>query len=398
MQKLFLVSLFFLLSNASFGQRKIDLNDLLLQQLLAIDTTTVALPNTFKPSYLEKIDLRTETDEFDIANQRYSIRLSPSTAKIRKAQRNLYQLYQEKGQLTQQRQMIKHIDRAYENVLNIFRLSKEISLQQSLLEVLKDEEKVYQKLIVSSAEAPEKWLDLQQEIAQIEIELFDNQQNITHLAVEGATTLDWATMISAEKLVEQLSMPLAQNSYFLEQKRNDLELALVTGEIQLEQAESRNLFDFIQLEYQDSKQNAFREQVAVTAAFQIPFSSNAKLKIAELNLEKISAQQKIEDRQFWKQQKEKDLVHQLQLDTEIYQRFQTNQQANEEQFNVLLETYDQYKTASPLLLLHQKKVTIQQQMSLLKMEHKLYQTYLEYLQLTEQLYQLPLRNCLMEKE
>jgi len=205
-------------------------------------------------------------------------------------------------------------------------------------------------------------------------------------------------MISAEKLVEQLSMPLAQNSYFLEQKRNDLELALVTGEIQLEQAESRNLFDFIQLEYQDSKQNAFREQVAVTAAFQIPFSSNAKLKIAELNLEKISAQQKIEDRQFWKQQKEKDLIHQLQLDTEIYQRFQTNQQANEEQFNVLLETYDQYKTASPLLLLHQKKVTIQQQMSLLKMEHKLYQTYLEYLQLTEQLYQLPLRNCLMEKE
>ena len=76
----------------SLGQTSFNISTYIQKRVETLDNSSErSLPNNqFNPSWIDGMDIRTETDEFEFNRQRYLIRVSPNTPKIRAAQSNLH--------------------------------------------------------------------------------------------------------------------------------------------------------------------------------------------------------------------------------------------------------------------------------------------------------------------
>ena len=179
-------------------------------------------------------------------------------------------------------------------------------------------------------------------------------------------------------------------NFVFDQKERTLDVQILESEIALKKAEGRKIFDFFQIEYRGPTDNNFAEKVSLTATFQFPFSNKRKLQVASLAIEKETAQKKAVARQAWNEHRAQKIKQRLLLLTKELALMQEI----EEQQNQRAAALVQGVTNTPLLALEQKGQALEQQLDLLKVKLQIYDTYIDYLELTERLYQLPLQNFL----
>lgn len=371
------------------GQSMISLDDFLKNSITPYLDKAAGANISFKPSWMDQIDFRTQTDEFDPDRQQYQFRFMPSSAGVRKAQKKLFQLTEEQAIEEQNTFHWNYIEEAYESVLDLYELTQKLAIKEELLSVLLDKEQVYTKLIQAGQNLPKEWIATQQAIAQMRVDIFQHQEWLQVLSFEEQT-IDWSTMMAANSIITMVEQMDQADNFSFDQKQRALDVQLIESEIALKKAEGRKIFDFFQIEYRGPSDNKFEEQVSLTAAFQFPFSNKRKLQVASLAIEKETAQKKAVARQEWNDHRADKIKQRLLLLTKEL----TLMQEIEDQQNQQAVALVQGATNTPLLALEQKEKALERQLDILKIELRIYETYLDYLELTERLYQLPLQNYL----
>jgi len=371
----------------SQGQSTIRVQDYLKNRVVELDNLPESSyqNKTFTPSWIDGVDIRTETDQYDFNRQRYTLRVSPNTPKVRAAQSNLHQLYLKKASLKKTLLKNDFIEIAYEEVLDFYESVQNLTIKEELLVVLEDQEKVWRKLSQRSTDLPSDWMAVQEEIAKIKIEIFKEEAALKMWQVDGIW-LNWNDLIPVDSLYQTISKG-DKVKFYLQAQEYDVNNLIIEREEELEYAEQKKLLDFLQIEYKGPHTENFEERVSLTAAFRLPFSSSRQLKMEEIAIEKeILQQERLAEKQLanYKEKESRNKMNLL-IQELTFTKMQIAQQAN------LLLNFAEKQSAreggNPLILLYQKEQQLKKELDILELEMEIYQEYLDYLKLTEQLYQ-----------
>jgi len=397
----FLWLLFSLLALQATAQSTITSTQYFQNQLQKLTTfekengISAASTTSFKPSWLRDIDIRTETRDFDWERQQYLVRLSPSTRKIRAAQNQLHASIAAKFSQDDKSYYQDLIERLYEQWLDLYEINLQLKANKSLLLVYEDIETVLTRMAEYSTVKAKDILDSQRELLETQENIQRMEWIIGNEIEEGVPTFADMIPIDQVKLwMDNLSVISSENS--IENTKSSVRKNILAAEIELEEAEAQNIFDFFQIEYNGPHDDGLNERISIGAGLKIPFSSDRTIKLEELKLEKDLLDKKEVVAQYLQQelleQKKKEFliaVQELNIHHELYT-------VQEKKTNLLVEQLMQTKKVDPLLPLYQQVDFWEQRLEVIKMELKIYKIYLSYLKISGNLYNIPFTNYLTQ--
>ncbi len=332
-----------------------------------------------------KMQVRTETSDFDFEKQQYTFRIAPTPAKKRKAQIALYQHLRAAPNEEQAEAYSQEILTAHTDWLSLYLIAEELEIVARLDSVLGDEQRIYDKLAGTYDFDFQKLVQLQKDksetrLSKIELEL-ERQRIAEKNGLETSNfVFDNFMKLDAIPQLIHSATPIATSTGL------SYEQELLAKEIALEKTKNREYFDFAEIEYGGPHDDLVRERISVGLAFKLPNMGNQKLKIQKLQVKQAEQQRKAAYVSQEKQANVAELIQSLQAALELYQQTQavfaeerTNLQSISEQV-VKQEGFD------PLLLLSIEERHLKNELELLKQKEDILSDYLKYLARSGRLY------------
>ena len=355
--------------------------------------TNGSTTSDFKASWLEELVFRTETRDFDFDRQSYTLRLTPSVKKVRQAQKKIAQQAVDKATIERQSYVFKFVEIAYKDWIDLYSTEEKLKVYKNLLAVYSDIEKVLLRLGKKEELNVKDFLEVKSDITATNIAIHS-------LEVEQQTLLnkqaDFSDLISIEQIEAKLlrSTIGIANSLISTQQTNLKEVAIQT-EIELELAEQKRFFDFFQIEYRGPHDDLLRERFSIGVGLKIPFTGSNQLKVEELKMEQalLKEENRLEISLFEaevakEKQALKALIAKYSISKDLIQ--QQQQQAKD-----LIIKLVAREGSTPLMQLYYQIEQSKQALDLVKLEANIYEEYINYLSLTEELFTTPFRNFLV---
>lgn len=291
-----IVILFLILTSGRYlaAQDTLAIADWLEQRASSLRSTATTGGGDFRPGWVEEIEIRTETDEFDLNRQEYLIRLSPSTPRIRRAQARLMAVTRQELNTDQRNFQAEITQYVLEALFEINRLQKTLALQGQLLLVLQDEQTFITNRIGEKGYNIKDLIQVEEAIAKLQRTMQTNRTQLATLSEEGAIPAT-DQLLSVTTLAARL-LGSEWNKRSAQMINEQLDLEQVDAEVALEKAEQYRFIDFLQARYDGPHNDLLQERVSVSLGFELPTSASRKLKLEELRVEKLILEQKISHR------------------------------------------------------------------------------------------------------
>ncbi len=386
--RLFIAFLFFPFVSSS--QSTINAEQFFRLGLSDFEQTERSVGDAINFPWIERYEFRTETRDFDPARQEYTVRLSPSSIKIRNAQKSYYATMSSAPDLEGQEMYYDDVASLHQDWLSLFILDEQRNLLDTLVLLLQDKQQVYSKMLGTYEFDPEKLVKLQIEKSELAITRHELDLEWNDLLDKYSLqnqTIDFANFISVEALSNALAnyiladdMPTQLNTEIAYEQQ------LLMREMELETAERRQLVDFVQLRYNGPHSDELRERVSVGLGFQVFNSGSQQIKLQELRMEEEALQRELERKTKERVEELRTLERELQTDIQAFFHFRTIMEDERKQFQSLSRQVAQKAGTSPLFLLDIEERHLSMQLKLLSRKKKLMEDYLEYLERSERLY------------
>ncbi|MEL6671174.1 MAG: hypothetical protein AAFR61_03250 [Bacteroidota bacterium] len=349
--------------------------------------------------WIDEVEVRTETDEFDFDRQEYLLRLSPSTAGIRKAQKSLYQELKNAPDIEGQEIYCDRVLALHVDWLTLYILRERENKLEEQAAILRDKQTIYERMAGTLEFDPKKLLNLQTE--KSDMQLAQNKLRLEWAYILNKYDLqgqeiafgEFATVETIAAFLED-SLLSDQSGFTWVDVETEHKKQLVMKEIALEASEKKRLLDFVQFKYNGPHTDAIQERFTVGLGVQLSNSGNRKLKMQELYIEKDELVRKAEREQKEKMENIQQLESELLGGIQSFYFFQKTME--EEQINLqkLSSNIAQREGVSPLLLLEIKERQLSMQLKSLNKQEDLLRDYLKYLQEREVLCQAGFVNYL----
>lgn len=379
-----LLAIFLLLPFISFGQERITSDQFFEMGLSTFKQAERPPMEKIHFPLIDKYEVRTETRDFNLEKQEYTFRVSPSTPKIRKAQKSMYtQLYNapdfDEQEYYCKLKMSLHLD-----WLSLYILHKNKSILNELNVVLNDKQSVYEKMAGTYDFDPEKLFKLQTDKSDIEMELHEiqlkekvllNKYNIQDKSI------DFGEFITIEAIAQYLdSNQLTHTTTDIIDTETEYKKQLLHQEMELEESEKKRIIDFVQVKYNGPHSDLLEERISLGMGFQLSNAGNQKLKIQKLKIKQEELQRKSQRELKEKQSKLTSLESKLHRDIETFFHLQKTIQNERTQLQNISSKITQKEGSSPLLLLDIENRHLSMKIKALDQKKKLLEEYLKYLE------------------
>lgn len=332
----------------------------------------------FDPVWFDKIEFRTGTNRFDLDRQQYNLRISPSNRKANRIMGELADAYANKFSLLDEAEAFDVQLRKYFTVIRAYKMLARDSLQRKLLTVLTDQDKVYQKLLDKRSNYAVKWLDVRKEISEIKIAIFEDVRHLSLIIPDNAK-LQWDNLINIDDLESKMNESSNVSYFSLSSAESDIDRMIIDKEMELLDTESSDFFDFIQLEYNGPSDISLDQRLSLTAAFQLPVMNNrSRLKMTELQLEKLEQQKKSEIDTQMSMIKISDIKDDILILLGVLQLKKASLLETIENSKDILDSYSTFVEIDPLIYLQHKEMIIKGQLEIINLESKILESYIEY--------------------
>jgi hypothetical protein len=326
--------------------------------------------------WIEEYQFRTETRDFDLDKQEYSFRVAPSTGRKRRALTSLYSHQEAIPDFDAQESRCDVLGERYADWLELYLIDQELTILNRLQTILQDRNTVLSRLASSLDFDWSKLVQLRESITDIDIRnsrLSTKQaQVIDHLGLLEPT-FSFAGFIT----LAEIGAGFPGSFNLKVDPKLDYELETVARELELEEAERRQYFDFAQIKYQGPHTDLPRERFSVGLAFQLPNSGDKKLKIRELELEELAIREELSVATTEGKADYEQRIAAWQTDFQHFSFMSVSYQQEREE---MLRIGDQIKKKqgfNPLPLLEIEERALRNELKLLEMKADLYQNYLE---------------------
>ena len=345
--------------------------------LVFLDQTPQGLP------YIEKLEFRSETDEFDLGRQEYLLRSSFNSSKMRK-------IHEQKMALSREELLIKNDNYKSSIIAEYYHQIAEwhfieIEKQQLLEEktILEDKKMVFQKIMNNTFDLDlEAFLKLEKNLQETlsAIVKLDHQKAfiISQLLGDAYTTdsiqLSKTNWITIEEMYDNLigiKGQSPQNRILVQQQ---LKVDKAELEEQEEKAESQKVLDFVQIKYAGRNNLEFGNELSLGFGLNIPTRSKGRVKQNEARLDMIEEQIELEQLQ-WEVSKELSHLNAhfdlLKKEYEVLQKY-----IEQNEWSATYEKYKSTEGIDPMSLLSMKESILKNQQQLTKIEKEATMTYL----------------------
>lgn len=333
----------------------IEGNEILQKNLHFLKESKQGLP------LINSMEFRTETDEFDLSQQEYLLRLSFNNKKTRKIQNaltnNKINLYDLKSKNIES---LKLSDR-YELIIELHYLQKEISILNEEKILKEDKKSVYQKKLNNSADMNiDDLLKVNKDLLEIDLKLLQlnlSKKNILKVLIPDFNRSDSLELISSDWIsLEKMSKTLRNieelpyANFDVQLQNNQIHLEKLSLEKQ--KAKSNQILDFVQLKYADKDNLQLQKEISLGVGINIPIKSSSRIKLNEAKLKLFDEQYKQELLQVNLEKRISEytiLFHSLLKQYNFLQK-----QIKENKLEEILENYKNMGSANPINLLQIK--------------------------------------------
>ena len=352
--------------------------------------------------FLDQVSLRTETDEFRLARQRYTTRFSVNGLLEKRQYRKWMQTSIQVAETGREDRFLSALYDRYNDLADYYAIVRTIPIQQQLLVVYNDKLKVLETLAASDVETDLK------EMMQTEYELDELlvriQKNTTHQAhleqhfgalmySSAPSPIDTAGWMSPQKMFERLNGIVDSSITTPDLLEKEAKIAQIKAEYALENARSHQMLDFIQFRYADKFEDPFRFDASVGVGFTLPYNGTRTAKKHLLSIEQHTAEQELNALRNQVKEAVHDNWQSLQNAWQQYQLLNTQIQQAEKRYATA-----QIATLGPNgveALLQLRELQLKRQLKLRETENEIREQYLEILFLSGRLSEKPLINYLL---
>lgn len=353
----------------------------------------------FKSAYIKEAEFRTETKDFDLGDQSYRIRISPSTKAIRSAEENLYEAYTQEPRDEGESIFYSRIESAYEFWIDQFVSNQQSSLYEDWKAVLEDKKKVTEKLLLVDNFDLSDYFEVDNELKELRIKMMSASQQAElyqNPFTASQVTYEFDDIISVKDIksfVTSFNPASIENT--LKEEEYLYDQIMLEKELDLEIAESKQILKFAEISYNGPHNDPFREKVSLGVGLRLPWDGDSRLKIHELQykLDNINFDKSTQIRELFVAASEAKyrLLHQISVHEELI-KLREEQMTQSEEF---IKTIANAEGFNPLHALEIKEQSIKSQLEIIDSLSEIYTSYISFLKRSELLYHSPFRNYLI---
>ena len=368
-----------------YGQQEVTIDEIVAK---VYEQNTEFTADAYKLPWIEELNVRSETRDWKLRKQSYSLRLRPVSLGERRASSQLYNSWQ-------QELVYLKLDEVYDQVADIHELwidqdfiSRQIELKKQILALLSDVEKVNAKQSLIDANKLPLLMAVKSRIAKINNGIvldqkrrYDKLRAISEQA-QGDYILEADSIDVKEYIQSAKESLLATNRPYISNS-DMLDLQVLRNEMELEKAENNRVLDFVSLEYRGPHDKYLEERVSLGMSFNLPFFNGNQLSIAKIKVEQEQEQYKIEkvkQESLAKLTKIKESISSNVYEYDSYNKLYSEIEAENLQ---LISNMERQAIINPSIKLNHRIQVIENKLSLLKIQESIVKNYLEYLRATD---------------
>ncbi len=356
-----------------------------------------------KLPFVDKLEFRTEFNEFDIRRQEYAIRMSHHSIAEREEQKKLYNATLQIADSETKLRLFSALEDRY-TLLVAAKFAKSFRvLSSDLILILEDQKTVVEnQLQLGLNDDLSRLIDMEEELQDealsvLELEQLKTKTNrkIESWLQQPATEIDWSNFISIEKIKAQIAL-IDESSIDFHPSiiRGEMRTNLSQQEAQLERAQKKSLLNFLQVRYGDNPRDLLKERFSIGAGIQIPTKTAATLKIKELEMEALESATEVKRDKLELQSEQTTIKNELEFLFEKWDLMKS--QLNTYQQNYAPEKLLQKGIVNPTVLLKIKERILKKQFLIQKTELDIFEKYIELLATSGKMMETPLKNYLSE--
>lgn len=351
--------------------------------------------------FLDKIELRTETDEFEATRQQYSLRFYPNGWGETKSGKNVYETTLRCNET--ERDLVFHqaLKRRYTLVVDFLHSRNLLELNKKLLILYEDRIHVLRRKggsvdfdINDLIEAEDDYIRMQLKLIELENRKNSIEDEIRlYISKDAAIDFDPKTIAGTESLSKAIQQPgvFPENDHvYVRDSLASCELARCSYD--LEKARSRKYLGFFEVHYDNEKRHNSREAVLLELGFRLPFINSDRLDTNRRMLDYLTEKGRHEELKRNLSEKVSLLSEDVKRLLQQYELLKAKKESGNAESS--MESYQQLEGVDPLILLKIKESMVERDITLEEIQYAIYTTYIEFLDLTGKLSEKPLKNYL----
>jgi len=368
-------------SQFKLQERKIDF----------LKTTPYQLP------LIDRWEIRTQTHDLDLSEQRLTFRVRPNSRKERKSQELLHfstiQYYQEESRVV----LLEGLRSRYNTCMTLLFAKERKKLLNDLTQIYADLSEQYE-----SNGLLEEMIDAEEDKEEYATQLFDYQQNVERVIRQTQYYLNEKLFFDLRKTdlisIKIIKDRIKETGHLMRMSNPSLsllenEINVVDKELLMTEANQKKWFSFAQFRYGGANSFIpFRETFSLAMAFRIPTKGSHFLKMNKLQLDKIASENEWGEASYMLQKERKNLLRSIHNLLEKHQQLTTKLIAAQ---HTMTRNYSVKNTTDyEVLSLKVRAHLLKKKLRIHKIEEKIFQAYVDWLGVTGKMIELPLVNYL----
>ncbi|MFT6320867.1 MAG: hypothetical protein ACJAT4_001796 [Granulosicoccus sp.] len=358
--------------------------------------------STYKLPLVDEMEFRTETNDFRLKEQQYVLRGRFHTKAQQQAQADFQQAKIELNTIEEQLLMQDLLRERYDAIVKVSYFEKLLAAKKDQKILLEDRMTVLKRSInlpkfdiLDLIDAEDDLHEADREILRLRNALNLAQQKIFRFSNQrGYLKTDELQLIEmgeVMKVVRSLSTePSAAHATLV--KRN-LNVNLAATEQAIRRTQEENTLDYLQAQIGGTDDDGFRQNFSLGMGITIPVRNRQQQKLDELEFEQIDESLKYEEIKIELKERMTQIRLEMENQYELYQLL--NQQLENSQADQVLKQYQKIAGASPIAMLKLKGSQFKKELEQFSVQQNIYVLYVELLDASGKMMELPLRNYLM---
>lgn len=330
-------------------------------------------PLYFDSPLIDEAEFRTQTNEFDLDQMQYTLRLSTNNREMRKYQNRIYNDLKEEYLFELRRSQEDELEDIYKSYLDYYFDAQKLNLRKQIIPILEDiittlskEDRNGELSVVDLINASKRKDKLQIRIDRDESKLYGQ------LNFEGS---EEQAIASVDELGKFMAM-FTSITGVPEAMEHQFELRKIENQYQLEKAERDRRLDFAQIRYRGNPEDVWQEKVSIGFGFRFPHSSKNSLDMVELQLEKMIEEQKFEQR---KEALESEITDRQTALLEQFDNYYAAEKIveNLKKYDEIIQSISPESKRDIVEILQLNIDSIEEEINLIEAKEELYDSYIE---------------------
>lgn len=346
---------------------------------------------------LQDLQLRTETNDFILREQEYAVRIKLNSTRQKDAYQKLHEATIHEVEIEKQFSLKSGLEEKYKLLVDYQFIPFLIADQKELLQLLKQKQAVLRAEVSSLDFDLEGIVKTEEAIYEAELDVLTLTQKydivkskIAAIADTDSIAMDFISLKELQVIYPTLKKNAFVNTLLYDRFQQEKER--IAAEYDIEEAEIGKILDFVQLRAGPRQTRVFREEFSIGVGLRVPLKGDKKLDLLELELEALNEEFGYKVKQ---QGIEKRTSIYLEKIEQLFFRYNLIEtQTENSQAKYALDRYKQMSDISAIQILRLQEILLEKRIALQRIEYDIFETYLDWIRVSEVIVQSPLKNYL----